>query len=89
VIYGHSKDNHPELKQVMTEMLANGYEIPIYEQTLDGNTSDSTWIKSVIHYLQGLLGDKSGDYTFIADSKLVNKKNLEVIYADESPIKFI
>ena len=26
------------------------------------------------------LGDKSGDYTFIADSKLVNKKNLEVIY---------
>src|SRR5665811_2489490 len=35
------------------------------------------------------IGDKSGDYTFIADSKLVNKKNLEVIYADESPIMFI
>src|SRR5665647_3392467 len=89
VTYGHSKDKHPELKQVMTGMLTDEYGIPIYEQTLDGNTSDSTWIKSAIHYLQGLLGDKSGDYTFIADSKLVNKKNLEVIYADESPIKFI
>src|SRR5674536_303983 len=89
VTYGHSKDNHPELKQVMTGMLTDEYGIPIYEQTLDGNTSDSTWIKSAIHYLQGLLGDKSGDYTFIADSKLVNKKNLEVVYADESPIKFI
>src|SRR5450759_1174826 len=76
-------------QQVMTGMLTDEYGIPIYEQTLDGNTSDSTWIKSAIHYLQGLLGDKSGDYTFIADSKLVNKKNLEVIYADESPIKFI
>jgi transposase len=89
VTYGHSKDNHPELKQVMTGMLTDEYGIPIYEQTLDGNTSDSTWIKSAIHYLQGLLGDESGDYTFIADSKLVNKNNLEVIYADESPIKFI
>src|SRR5665647_662245 len=66
VTYGHSKDNHPELKQVMTGMLTDEYGIPIYEQTLDGNTSDSTWIKSAIHYLQGLLGDKSGDYTFIS-----------------------
>src|SRR5664280_2888226 len=66
--YGHSKDKHPELKQVMTGMLTDEYGIPIYEQTLDGNTSDSTWIKSAIHYLQGLLGDKSGDYTFIAES---------------------
>ena len=89
VTYGHSKDKHPELKQVMTGMLADEYGIPIYEQTLDGNTSDSTWIKSAIHYLQGLLGDECGGYTFIADSKLVNKKNLEVIYTDESPIKFI
>src|SRR6202142_344574 len=89
VTYGHSKDNHPELKQVMTGILTDEYGIPIYKQTLDGNTSDSTWIKSAIHYLQGFLGDESGDYTFIADSKLVNKKNLEVIYSDESPIKFI
>ncbi len=89
VTYGHSKDNHPELKQVMTGMLTDEYGIPVYEQTLDGNTSDSTWIKSAIHYLQNLLGDNRNDYTFIADSKLVNKKNLELIFEDESPIKFI
>jgi transposase len=58
VTYGHSKDNHPELKQVMTGILTDEYGIPIYEQTLDGNTSDSTWIKSAIHYLQNLLGDE-------------------------------
>ena len=89
VTYGHSKDNHPELKQVMTGMLIDEYGIPIFEQTLDGNTSDSTWIKSAILYLQNLLGKERSDYTFIADSKLVNKKNLEVIFADKSPMKFI
>ena len=89
VTYGYSKDKHPELKQIMTGMLTDEYGIPIYEQTLDGNTSDSTWIKSAIHYLQDLLGDDRSNYTFIADSKLVNKKNLEVIYSDEAPINFI
>jgi len=63
VTYGHSKDNHPELKKVMTGMLTDEYGIPLYEQTLDGNTSDSTWIKSTIHYLQGLLGDEHSGYT--------------------------
>lgn len=89
VTYGHSKDKHPELKQIMTGMLVDEYGIPVYEQTLDGNTADSTWFKSAIQYLQGLFGDGCSGYTFIADSKLVNKKNLEVIYTDKVPIKFI
>ena len=89
VTHGHSKDKHPELKQVMTGMLTDEYGIPVYEQTLDGNTADSTWFKSAIQYLQGLLGDSCGGYTFIADSKLVNKKNIEVIYEDKDPIRFI
>jgi transposase len=89
VTHGHSKDKHPELKQVMTGTLVDEYGIPVYEQTLDGNTSDSTWFKSAIQYLQGLLGDSCGGYTFIADSKLVNKNNIEVIYSDKVPIKFI
>jgi transposase len=89
VTHGHSKDKHPELKQVMTGMLTDEYGIPVYEQTLDGNTADSTWFKSAIQYLQGLLGDSCGGYTFIADSKLVNKKNIEVIYGDKDPIRFI
>lgn len=89
VTYGHSKDKHPELKQVMTGMLVDEYGIPVYEQTLDGNTADSTWFKSAIQYLQGLFGDGCSGYTFIADSKLVNKKNIEVIYTDKDPIRFI
>jgi len=89
VTHGHSKDKHPELKQVMTGMLTDEYGIPVYEQTLDGNTADSTWFKSAIQYLQGLFGDGCGGYTFIADSKLVNKKNIEVIYGDKDPIRFI
>ena len=34
VTHGHSKDKHPELKQVMTGMLTDEYGIPVYEQTL-------------------------------------------------------
>lgn len=89
VTYGHSKDKHPELKQIMTGMLTDEYGIPVYEQTLDGNTSDSTWFKSAIQYLQKLFDDSCSDYTFIADSKLVNKKNIEVIYGDKDPIRII
>jgi len=94
VTYGHSKDKHPELKQIMTGMLVDEYGIPVHEETLDGNTADSTWFKSAIKHLQKLLGNDRSEYTFIADSKLINKKNLQVIYADKTdidktPIKFI
>ncbi len=34
VTYGHSKDNHPKLKQVMTGMLTDEYGISVYEKTL-------------------------------------------------------
>jgi hypothetical protein len=39
--------------------------------------------------LRDLLGDDRSNYTFITDSKLANKKNLEVIYSDEAPVNFI
>src|SRR5659263_755772 len=39
--YGHSKHKHLEMKHVITGMLTDEYGIPIYEQTLDGNTSDN------------------------------------------------
>ncbi len=89
VTYGHSKDKRPELKQIMTGMLVDEHGIPVYEETLDGNTADCTWFKSSILYLQELLGKDITKYTFIADSKLINKKNFEVICADDATMWFI
>jgi hypothetical protein len=54
-------------------MLTEEYGIPIYEQTLDGNTSDSTWIKSAIHHFQGIPGDDRSDTIAIQNG---SKKNV-------------
>ncbi len=57
-------------------MLTDEYGIPIYEQTLDGNTSDSTWIKNAIHHFQGIPGDDRSDYTFIAIQNPENQNSV-------------
>jgi len=41
ITYGHSKDNRPDLKQAILSMIcANQSLIPVYLNTLSGNTSD-------------------------------------------------
>ena len=40
IVYGHSKDHQPELKQFMTELMCVDRGVPIFGRTLDGNSSD-------------------------------------------------
>jgi len=89
VTYGYSKDKHPEKKQVMSGMITNQLGIPLYTEILDGNTSDTVWLPDAICHFRNSFGEKYSDSIFIADSKLISKKNFGILFDKTNPISFI
>ena len=89
VTYGYSKDKHPEKKQVMSGMITNELGIPLYTEILDGNTSDTVWLPDAICHFRNSFGEKYSDSIFIADSKLISKKNFGILFDKTNPISFI
>lgn len=89
VTYGYSKDHRPDLKQVMSGLVCTSQGIPLYHQTLDGNHTDCVWNGETIVTLRDVLGDRFDSLTYIADSKLINKKNLAVLNDPAHPVRFI
>jgi len=86
---GYSKDKRKDLKQVMTGMVADGDGLVRFSHVLDGNMADSEYNHLMIQTLKEVYGDDFKQYTYIADSKLLNKKNLDLIYSDAEPVKII
>ena len=86
---GHSKDKRNDLKQIMTGMVADGDGLVRFSHVLDGNTADCEYNHMMIQTLQEVYGDEFKRYTYIADSKLLNKKNLTLISSDVEPVKLI
>jgi len=82
ITHGHSKDNLPQLKQFMTELLCVERGVPIFGQTLDGNSSDKTSnnrILSRISHLMAKHGLGPGAFVYVADSAMVTQKNLDAV----------
>lgn len=86
---GYSKDHRPDLKQFMIGNVVNPQGIPLYHKTLDGNTADCIFNQETIVSLSQLLGEKIKDFTYIADSKLVNLNNLALLNQPNNVIPFI
>lgn len=89
VTYGYSKDKRPDKKQVMSGMITNELGIPLYTETLDGNTADTVWIPDAMRHFRDLFGEMYSDSIFIADSKLVSKNNFEIFFEKTNPFSFI
>jgi len=87
--YGFSKDKRDDLKQIMTGMTTDGDGLIRFCHVLDGNTADCEYNRMMIKTLQEIYGDEFYRYTYIADSKLLNKKNLELIMCDAKPVNII
>ena len=87
--YGYSKDKRDDLKQIMTGMITDGDGLIRFCHVLDGNTSVSNFNFMMIKTLQEVYGYEFCHYTYIADSKLLNKKNLELIFCGAKPVKII
>lgn len=87
--YGYSKDKRNDLKQIMTGMVTDGDGLIRISHVLDGNTSDGSYNHLMIKTLQEVYGEEFYQYTYIADSKMLNKKNLELINEGNNPVKII
>ena len=73
--YGHSKDQRPDLKQVMLSLGVSGEEgLPLRMGIRDGNTSDSTEIPVAIEEYVAL--GRAGTVGIVADSKAYSRRTL-------------
>jgi transposase len=86
---GNSKDKHPELKQIMTGTITDGDGLLVYSMALDGNTADCTYNFQMISVLKTVFSSELKHLIYIADSKLINEKNVRALISGEFVIPFI
>lgn len=80
IVHGHSKDQRPDLKQFMTELLCVDRGVPIAGSSLDGNSSDKKSNNAMLTRISSILarhGLGPGSCIYVADSAMVTEENLE------------
>ncbi|MCF7943183.1 MAG: IS1634 family transposase [Spirochaetia bacterium] len=82
ITFGHSKDQRPDLKQFMTELLCVDRGVPIAGSSLDGNSSDKKSNNAMLTRISSLLarhGLGAGACIYVADSAMVTEENLRAL----------
>jgi transposase len=87
--YGYSKDKRNDLKQIMTGMVTDGDGLVLASKVLNGNTADCEYNHSMMKTLLEVFGEDFYKYTYIADSKLLTKKNVAFVYCNAKPLRII
>ena len=79
VTYGHSKQKRPDLKQIFLNLLVSSDgAIPLFMQTLNGNSSDvTTFRKTVTEFRKGLKKNLKEVTYWIADSCFYAERTLK------------
>ena len=73
---GYSKDNAPELNQVVAQMISvNKTSLPIWIEALSGNSNDKKSFKETVKKFQKQFSRNEMPY-FVADSAFYTKKNI-------------
>jgi transposase len=77
ITYGHSKDHRPDLKQAILSLVcANQSGIPVYLNTLSGNTADKVSLPQIVQaYLAQFEADAMP--VLVADSALYSAETLQ------------
>jgi transposase len=74
---GHSKDNAPELNQVVVQLIcANKSSIPVWLEALSGNTSDKKSFSKTVKDFQKQFDHKTMPYV-VMDSAFYSRANLK------------
>jgi transposase len=73
----------------MSGSVIDGDALVLFCHILDGNTADCEYNNLMLSALQSVYGDECGNYTYIADCKVLTEKNLNVIYMGSNPLKII
>ncbi|NCC85617.1 MAG: IS1634 family transposase [Clostridia bacterium] len=82
VTLGHSKDQQPQLKQFMTELLCVDRGVPIFSRVVDGNASDKNLNNEMLQRIGKLMkahGLGPGAFVYVADSAMVTQDNLALL----------
>jgi transposase len=83
ITYGHSKDQRPDLKQVMYGLSTTTDGVPVSAQLLSGNTSDKTWNSDLLAELRkNLRLEPTKSLHYVGDSALVTQRNLDLAAAN-------
>ncbi|HDP25191.1 MAG TPA: IS1634 family transposase [Deltaproteobacteria bacterium] len=80
IVYGHSKDKRPDLKQFIYSLLCVEGNLPMHAGILDGNASDKKTngrIVAELPRIMELYGRK--DFIYVADSALATRENLDLM----------
>lgn len=92
VTHGFSKDHRPDLKQVVLSLVVNGpSSIPLWMDSLDGNSSDKTSFHKTIKRAEEFRAqiDVEKSFKWVADSALYTKdkllKNNDYIWVTRVP----
>ncbi len=87
-VYGHSKDGHPDCKQLVVGVVARTDGLPYGVDVCDGNMDDPTWSRQAIMSTgSSLTADIRATLLFVADSKLVSQQTVEDLC--EAEIQFV
>ena len=73
---GYSRDSHPELLQVMLQMITDSNGIPVYMKPQDGNTNDNTGFQTSFSIVKGLKDAINFKY-LVADAALFTQDNIK------------
>lgn len=77
LVRGYSKDQHPDLKQLIIGLLCNRQGIPVWSEARDGNSEDTQANHDAIDlFCAALSPEQLRQTVYVADSKLVCGPNL-------------
>jgi len=78
---GHSKDNRPDLMQIVLTLLVNREGIPLYGEIKDGNTSDKKANGEMVKELCRMFSpEELCHLVYVADSALISGPNLRLMH---------
>jgi len=89
ICYGLNKTGRRDRKIFQTGVVADGNGLIRYCKTMDGNHADPTWNLEALTALQEIFGDEFRSHTYIADSKLLTRPNMEVLNRKGAEVRFI
>jgi transposase len=82
ITHGYSKDKRPDLKQFMFSLLCVEGNIPLLGKVEDGNAADTRLNNETLESVAKLISEnhiERDNFLYVADCKLVNEANLELI----------
>lgn len=85
--HGHSKNNRPDLKQMIIAVLLDNTGMPLCCEMWPGNTADVTTLIPVIENVK----KRFNVYNFciVADRGMISRKSLEVLESPDCEIQYI